>query len=76
MARCNWLLLLLGNQVELWESELHQVWWPAHDEQMYSADRLPRWDARAKAFTDPDIGTVLPTFDEACEDLIEPSSTP
>jgi hypothetical protein len=43
---------------------------------MYSADRLPRWDARAKAFTDPDIGTVLPTFDEACEDLIEPSSTP
>ncbi|MQA15712.1 MAG: replication initiator protein [Pseudonocardiaceae bacterium] len=51
----------------------HQVWWPTHDEQLYSADRPPRWDSRAKGFTDPETGTVLPTFDEACEELTEPA---
>jgi hypothetical protein len=35
----------------------HQVWWPAHDQLHYSGDRLPVWDTRAKAFTDPDTGT-------------------
>jgi hypothetical protein len=51
----------------------HQVWWPGHDQQQYTPDWAPRWDSRAKAFTDPDTGTPLPTFDEACEDLTEPA---
>ena len=51
----------------------HQVWWPAHDQLHYSGDRLPVWDTRAKAFTDPDTGTPLPSWDRACEDLTEPA---
>jgi hypothetical protein len=51
----------------------HQVWWPAHDQIIYSGDRLPAWDARAKAFTDPDTGTPLPTWEQACTDLTKPA---
>jgi hypothetical protein len=51
----------------------HQVWWPAHDRLVYTDERLPVWDTRAKAFTDPDTGTPLPTFDQACEELAEPA---
>ncbi|HEX4099576.1 MAG TPA: replication initiator, partial [Pseudonocardiaceae bacterium] len=51
----------------------HQVWWPAHDQPVYTDERLPVWDTRAKAFTDPDTGTPLPTFDQACQDLVEPA---
>ena len=40
----------------------HQVWWPAHDQLIYSGDRLPVWDIRAKAFTDPDTSQPLPTL--------------
>lgn len=45
----------------------HQVWWPAHDEIVYSGDRLPRWDNHHKAFVDPDTRTPLPTWDEATD---------
>jgi hypothetical protein len=51
----------------------HQVWWPAHDDLIYSSERPPVWDARAKAFTDPDTGTPLPTWEQACEELAEPA---
>ena len=51
----------------------HQVWWPAHDDLVYGEERLPVWDARAKAFTDPDTGTPLPTWEQACEELTEPA---
>jgi hypothetical protein len=51
----------------------HQVWWPAHDQLIYSGDRLPVWDIRAKAFTDPDTGTPLPTWERATADLTEPA---
>jgi hypothetical protein len=51
----------------------HQVWWPAHDQLVYTEGRLPVWDTRAKAFTDPDTDAPLPTWDQACEDLTEPS---
>jgi hypothetical protein len=51
----------------------HQVWWPAHDHLRYTDGRLPVWDTRAKAFTDPDTGTPLPTWDQACEELTEPA---
>jgi hypothetical protein len=51
----------------------HQVWWPAHDRLVYTGDRLPVWDIRAKAFTDPDTGTPLPTWEQACADLTQPA---
>jgi len=51
----------------------HQVWWPAHDQLVYTGDRLPVWDTRAKAFTDPDTGTPLSTWEQACAGLTEPS---
>jgi len=51
----------------------HQVWWPAHDQLRYTDERLPVWDTRAKAFTDPDTGHPLPTWEQACEELTEPA---
>jgi hypothetical protein len=51
----------------------HQVWWPPHDQLLYTNKRMPSWDPRAKTFTDPDTGTPLPTFDQACEHLTEPA---
>jgi hypothetical protein len=51
----------------------HQVWWPAHDQLLYGGERLPVWDSRAKAFTDPDTGRPLPTWGQACEELTEPA---
>jgi hypothetical protein len=51
----------------------HQVWWPAHDQLLYGGERLPVWDTRAKGFTDPDTGALLPSWDQACEELTEPA---
>ncbi|MDQ3761720.1 MAG: replication initiator protein [Actinomycetota bacterium] len=51
----------------------HQVWWPAHDQLVYTDGRLPVWDVRAKAFADPDTGAPLPTWEQACEELTEPA---
>jgi hypothetical protein len=51
----------------------HQVWWPHHDQRIYSQQRLPVWDVRAKAFTDPDSGEALPTWEQACQKLTEPA---
>jgi hypothetical protein len=51
----------------------HQVWWPPHDELVYTKQRPPVWDTRFKAFTDPDTGVPLPTFAQACQALTEPA---
>jgi hypothetical protein len=51
----------------------HQVWWPAHDQLVYTDERMPVWDTRVKAFIDPDTGTPLPTWEQACEELAEPA---
>jgi hypothetical protein len=51
----------------------HQVWWPPHDHLIYSGNRVPTWDARTKAFTDPDTGVPLPTWEQACEQLTQPA---
>ena len=50
-----------------------QVWWPNHDTLRYSGDQVPLWDGREKGFVDPDTRDLLPTFDQACEELDEPS---
>ncbi|MGQ0719890.1 MAG: replication initiator [Pseudonocardiales bacterium] len=51
----------------------HQVWWPNHDQLVYTDGLLPVWDTRAKGFTDPDTGKLLPTWEQACEELAEPA---
>ncbi|MGH3806974.1 MAG: replication initiator [Pseudonocardiaceae bacterium] len=51
----------------------HQVWWPPHDQPVYADGRVPVWDTRAKAFTDPDTGAPLPSWEQACEELTEPA---
>jgi hypothetical protein len=51
----------------------HQVWWPPHDQLLYAGDRLPVWNIRVKAFTDPETGQALPTFEQACAELTEPA---
>ncbi len=51
----------------------HQVWWPPHDHLVYDGERVPVWDGRAKAFTDPDTREPLAPWDEACEELTEPA---
>jgi Replication initiator protein, pSAM2 len=51
----------------------HQVWWPPHDELIYGGQRLPRWDPRAKAFTNPETSTPLLSWDHACQQLTEPA---
>ena len=51
----------------------HQVWWPTHDQLRYTDDRLPVWDSRARAFTDPATGVSLPSWEQACEALTEPA---
>ena len=44
-----------------------------HDELRYCREQLPHWDTRAKAFTDPDTGQPLPTWEQACQQLTEPA---
>jgi replication initiator protein RepSA len=51
----------------------HQVWWPPHDRLVYTNDRLPVWDTKARAFTDLDTGAPLPTWEQACAELTEPA---
>jgi hypothetical protein len=51
----------------------HQVWWPPHDQLLYGGERLPVWDTRTKGFTDPDTGALLPSWEQACEELTEPA---
>ncbi len=43
----------------------HQVWWPHHDREVYSAGRLPFWDYQRNRFVDPDTREPVPTWDEA-----------
>jgi hypothetical protein len=51
----------------------HQAWWPAHDQLLYTNEKPPIWDTRAKTFTDPHTGAPLPTWDQACDELTEPA---
>ncbi|GAY12624.1 replication initiator [Pseudonocardia sp. N23] len=45
----------------------HQVWWPPHDDPTYNGDHVPRWDALASSWVDPDTREPLPTWDEATD---------
>ncbi|MBG0826984.1 replication initiation protein [Planomonospora sp. ID67723] len=60
----------------------HQVWWPAVDDVRFEGDHLPVWSPRADLdegaaspdgqsgdYLDPVTGEVLPTWDEALDQL-------
>ncbi|GAB3546924.1 hypothetical protein J2S53_003125 [Actinopolyspora lacussalsi] len=49
----------------------HQVWWPPHDELLYSGESVPVWSIDADAFVDPNTREPLPTWDEALDELDE-----
>jgi hypothetical protein len=53
-----------------------QVWWPPTDTVLYSGTRLPYWDARAKAYLDPDTRKPLATWEDAVRALDDDGAEP
>jgi hypothetical protein len=51
----------------------HQVWWPHHDQLLYTEGRSPVWDANRKTFIDPDTRHPLTPWDQALEEVEEPA---
>ncbi|PSK88731.1 hypothetical protein CLV63_12917 [Murinocardiopsis flavida] len=55
----------------------HQVWWPPADRVVYDGANLPAWDADTGVYADPATGEVLPTWDQALDDLdADPDAEP
>ena len=55
------------------EATYHQVWWPNHDEPIYTTDHCPRWDPDARTFVDPDTAIPLRNWNDAVEGLADPA---
>ena len=47
----------------------HQVWWPDTSAVKYDGDQLPVWDEHTGKYLDPATGEVLPTWDQALDEL-------
>jgi hypothetical protein len=47
----------------------HQVWWPPATEVKYHDGALPVWHEASGNYLDPATGEVLPTWDQALDDL-------
>ena len=47
----------------------HQVWWPSTSTVKYDGDELPVWDEHTGNYLDPATGEVLPTWDQALDEL-------
>jgi len=47
----------------------HQVWWPSTSTVKYDGDQLPVWDEHTGNYLDPATGEVLPTWDQALDEL-------
>ncbi len=47
----------------------HQVWWPDTSTVKYDGDELPVWDEHTGNYLDPATGEVLPTWDQALDEL-------
>jgi hypothetical protein len=56
----------------------HQLWWPPCDDEVYTDCRgMPVWDDAAGGFVDPVTGAVLPTWEQALDDLdSDPAARP
>lgn len=44
-----------------------QIWWPHHDREVYSTDKMPVWDYDARTFVDPRTRRPLTTWAEALD---------
>ena len=53
-----------------------QVWWPSHDEPVYTGARLPIWDERTGTYLDPDTLTPLMSWKAAMDQTYEPDAEP
>jgi hypothetical protein len=51
----------------------HQVWWPTHDKLVYTDGRVPVWEPRTKAFTDPDTRQPLTSWSDALDRVEQPA---
>jgi len=47
----------------------HQVWWPAHDEMLFTTAGAPVWDDAQDSYVHPTTGAPLPTWDQAMDAL-------
>jgi hypothetical protein len=47
----------------------HQVWWPSTQTVRYGGDELPVWDEDTRTYLDPATGEMLPTWDQALDDI-------
>jgi hypothetical protein len=47
----------------------HQVWWPSTETAEYDGDRLPVWEEHTGTYLDPDTGEVLPTWEQALDEI-------
>jgi hypothetical protein len=45
------------------------LWWPPVDDVRYSGDRLPVWDPGCRGYRDPDTGFLLPSWEQALDEL-------
>lgn len=54
----------------------HQVWWPKHDEPVYTLTNLPSWSETAGGYVDPVTGEPLRTWDQAMAQLDHPDAEP
>ena len=55
----------------------HQVWWPAADRVLFEGNHLPVWNETAGTYLDATTGEVLPTWDEALDQLdADPEAEP
>ncbi len=54
------------------DATYHQVWWPAHDELVYT-DRNPLWDPDSRSFVDPKTREPLTAWDDAVAAVEEPA---
>jgi hypothetical protein len=55
----------------------HQLWWPQCDRPVYRGDIVPVWDERAARYVDPLTGVLLPSWDEALDDIdADPAARP
>jgi hypothetical protein len=55
----------------------HQLWWPQCTDPVYTGDDLPVWDEPAGRYVDPATGALLPTWDQALDDLgADPAAQP
>jgi hypothetical protein len=57
------------------EATYHQVWWPKHDEPLYTPDDLPVWDDAAGHYVDSE-GFALRTWEEAMDNTFTEDAEP